>query len=159
MRPTIRTGRLFLFLAALAGAPAARAEVAVADVPADGASLSSIEYGVSARLDRAWLVLHFTERGACQTSEGGECDTDRPVRVRVPGLTYDPATRQVLFQEEGAAPVTCAKVVPHRVLLRWESVDPTGQCVYRSEVRKARVDDGFEGRAERRDTVYFGARR
>jgi hypothetical protein len=148
-----------LVVATMGVALTARAEVKVADdVRNDGSSFSGMDYGISERFQRAWLVLHFAEKGPCG-SDAGECDIDRPVRVRVPGLTFDPATRRVLFREEGAAPVPCARVVRHRFIVSWESIEATGKCAYRTVKLKSAVDDGFEGREGQRESIYFGVRR
>jgi hypothetical protein len=67
----IAPGRLFLLVATIGAAAAARGEVKVADdVPDDGASFSGIDHGISERLQRAWLVLHFTEDTCSSTAPG-----------------------------------------------------------------------------------------
>lgn len=151
--------RAVVLLSLVCAASGVRAsDVKVAEVAPDGARFSGVDYGISAQFQRAWLVLHYTEKGPCGTSEG-ECDVDRPIRVRVPGLTYDPASRQVSFREGGGEPVTCANVVRHRFLVRWESADQTGECVSRAVPVESRVDDGYGGTRERREVIYFGVRR
>ena len=151
--------RLLVLLAAAAGPAAARADVKVAeDAWKEGGRFSRLEYGISERLERAWLVLHFTSRGPCRGSDG-ECELDDAVRVRVPGLTYDPATREVQFREDGASLAVCANVVRHRFLFSWDTVEATGQCEDRIVAVHAFVDDGFAGREADREEIHFGPRR
>ena len=149
--------RLFMLVTTMGVAATARAEVKVADDVRRGAEqFSGMDYGISERFNRAWLGLHFTSKGPCPASDG-ECEIDDPVRVSVPGVTYDPTTRQVLYREEGVAPLPCAKVVRHKFIGSWETVDGTGKCAYRIVKVDSFIDDGFEGREDRRKEIYFGA--
>src|SRR5690349_14803476 len=123
--------RLLALVTILGAAATARAEVKVADGVWNRAGrFSRMDYGISERFHRAWLVLHYTSRGPCPGADG-ECEVDDPVRVQVPGLTYDPTAKQVLYREGDAAPLTCANVVQHSFLRSWETIDATGQCAFR----------------------------
>jgi len=150
--------RVLMLSAAVGMASAARADVEVANDDRHGeGQFSGLDYGVSERFDRAWLVLHFTYRAPCRDQDG-DCDFDDPVRARVPGLTYERSTRRVLYQEEGAAPVPCAQVVTHHFIASWDTIDATGQCAYRVVHVDRFVDDGFEGRRDKRKEIRFGAK-
>ncbi len=150
------TTRLLMLVTTMGVAATARAEVKVADDVWNGAGwFSRMDYEISERFERAWLVLHFTSKGPCRDSDG-ECEVDDPVRVRVPGLTYDPTMKQVLYREEGAAPLLCANVVQHRFIQSWETVDATGQCPYRIVNINSFIDDGYEGREDKRKEIRFG---
>jgi hypothetical protein len=143
--------------AAVLAAGAARSEVKVADDVWNGSALfSGLDYGVSERFHRAWLVLHFLDDGPCRDSDG-RCQIDESVRVAVPGLTYDPATRRVIYGEGTDAAQTCANVVRHTFLWSWDSVEPTGNCGHRVVRVDRLLDDGFDGRKDRRAEVLFGA--
>ncbi len=150
--------RVLVLVAAVGLASTAHADVEVAsdDRHAEG-QFSGLDYAVSERFDRAWPVLHFTFRAPCLDHDG-DCDFDDPVRARVPGLTYERSTRRVLYQEDGAAPVPCAQVVTHHFIVRWETIDATGQCTYRVIDVDRFVDDGFEGRRDKRKEIHFGAK-
>jgi len=149
--------RLVLLVTTWAAGAGARAEVKVAeDVWSRDARFSGVDYGVSERLDRAWLVLHFRNEGPCNDSEGG-CSLDEPRRVRVPGLIYQPSTKEVLYQEGSQAPVVCARIVRHRFIGSWETVEPTGNCGYRIADVDHFVDDGYQGRQDTRQEIFFGA--
>ena len=63
----------------------------------------------------------------------------------------------IVEREEGATPVPCAKVVRHKFIGSWETVDGTGKCAYRIVKVDSFIDDGFEGREDRRKEIYFGA--
>jgi hypothetical protein len=150
--------RLLVLVAAMRGAGPARADVDVGDDAWNGPGrLSRLEYGIDERLGRAWLVQHFTYSGPCRGSEDA-CELDAPVRLRMPGLTYDPARRQVLYSDGEGAPAICATVVKHRFLWSWETVEATGRCGYRTVNVDAFDDDGFGGREVHREEVRFGAR-
>ncbi len=118
---------------------------------------SGIDYATSERFGRAWLVLHYKYQGSCPEVDG-MCELDAPVNVRVPGLGYDPAAKQVVYQEPGAEPVVCASVHHHGFPLFSDSLDATGACTYRLEKVDRVVDDGFSGRTDRREEIHFAVR-
>jgi hypothetical protein len=150
--------RALAVVGALGLAVTARADTKIADDSWNGSGrFTSLDYGVSERLERAWLMLHFTYDGPCRDMDG-TCALDDPLRVRVPGLTYDPAARQVLYEEPGAAPLVCANVMHHRFLRSRETVDATGRCAPRLVKVRSFVDDGFGGKDEQREEIRFGAR-
>jgi hypothetical protein len=75
--------RLVTVAAMAATAATVDAEVKVADDVWNGpARFSGLDYGVSERFNRAWLVLHFTDEAPCRGSDG-RCEFDEPVRVPV----------------------------------------------------------------------------
>jgi hypothetical protein len=151
------TMHVLVLVTMLAASANARAGVKVADEPSVwGHSFSSMGYGVSEQLGRAWLVLGFTDDGLCRSSDA-PCLPDGPVRATIPGLTYAPSTKQVLYREGSEEPLVCAKVVRHSFIGTWETVEPTGQCGYRVIDVERFVDDGFEGRKEKSHEIWFGA--
>ncbi len=130
---------------------AAAADVKIADDATRGAGLfTGIDYAKSDRFGRAWLVLHYTTRGPCPAADG-ECELDAPVNVSVPGLAYDPASRQVVYEKPGDDPVVCATT-------RRGSLAPTGACTTRLVKVDRVVDDGFAGRKDRREEVHLDVR-
>ena len=141
-------------LAVLGLATAARAQVKVAEGLTHGEGLySSLDYGVSDRYDRAWLVLHYTYQANCTTSDG-ECTFDEPQLVHLDGLTYDQARHQIRYQAAGSDPVVCATVQPRG---REEIARPTGLCGTEVRSEKAFVDDGFSGHEVRGRAILFRA--
>jgi hypothetical protein len=153
----MRTTMRILLVTMLATGASARADVKVADdAPARDFRLSSLDYGVSEQFGRAWLVLHYTDDDLCQESDA-PCLLDDPIRATVPGLTYAPSTRQVLYREGSEEPLVCAQGVRHSFIGSWETVEPTGQCDYRVVKVDRFVDDGFEGRKEKHEEIWFGA--
>ncbi len=155
-RSTHMKTRLLILVTMMGAAATARAEVKVADDVWNGAGrFSRMDYGISERFQRAWLVLHYTSKGPCPGTDG-ECEFDDPVRIRVPGLSYDPTAKQVLYREEGAAPALCAHIVRHRFIRSWETIDETGQCTSRIANVDSFMDDGYDGREDRRKPIYFG---
>ena len=147
--------RLLVILAAVGVAGGARAQVKVADSVANGEALfSGLDYGVSDRFDRAWLVLHYTFDAPCNGADG-ECTFDRPINVHVPGLAYDEAAGQVVYRADGADPVVCATVSRHGDA---DDVKPTGRCGTRLQAYRRTVDDGYAGRVERGQAILFGVK-
>jgi hypothetical protein len=152
--------RRFTFVSALvsmlAAASPARADVKIADdVWNGGGRFSGLDYDVSEPFERAWLVLHFRYDGPCRDSDG-PCELDEPKRVRVAGLTYDTATRRVLYREGSEPAQVCAQVVHHSFILGWDSLEATGNCAYHTAPVDQLVDDGFGGHRDRRQEVLFG---
>jgi hypothetical protein len=135
----------------------ARADFKVADDQWNGTGrFSGVDYGVSEEFGRAWLVLHYKDGSPCPESDG-PCEFDAPVRVQVPGLSYDRSTRRVLLDAGQGSPIVCARVERHTFLGSWETIEPTGNCRYRMADVEQFVDDGYAGHREKRKEIYFGA--
>lgn len=137
------------------GAAAAPVDLRIAeDVRNGDGRFSGIDYATSDRFRRAWLVLHYRSQGPCHDSDG-QCETDAPVQVNVPGLNYDPAAKQVVYERAGAEPVICANVRSGGFPWFRESLTATGKCDYRVVKVDHLLDDGFAGRRDRREEVHF----
>ena len=133
-------------------AAAAPVDLKVADDVRSGPGVfSGVGYGTSERFGRAWLVLQYRVERTCAAADG-LCVEDAPVAVNVPGLVWDAAARRVTFERPGAEPVVCASMRHHWLGARLE---PTGACTIRIEKVDRVVDDGFDGRRDRRDEVHF----
>jgi hypothetical protein len=140
--------------AAAAAAPGP-VDLKIADDTRSGSGrFSGLDYEKSDRFGRAWVVLHYASRGPCPGSEG-ECDLDEPVPVSVPGLAYDPAARQVVYERAGAAPVVCASVRRSGFLGLGEALAATGNCTTRLVKVDRLLDDGFDGQRDRREEIHF----
>jgi hypothetical protein len=151
------TMHILMLVTMLATSGSTRADVKVAgDASAWGRHFSSLEYGVNEQLGRAWLVLNYSDDGLCRSSDV-PCLPDIPVRTTVPGLTYAPSTKQVLYREGSEEPLVCAQVVRHSFIASWETVEATGQCGSRVIDVVRFVDDGFDGTKEKHDEIWFGA--
>ncbi len=141
------------------GMGAAAVDLKVADdVKNGGLRLSRIDYGKSDRLGHAWLVLHYEQSEPCEEGDSGNCNMDVPVQVKVPGLAYDAAARQVVFSGSGSEPVVCATVRHRGFPWFQDSFDATGSCAYHLVKVDHFVDDGFAGRRDRREEVHFSVR-
>jgi hypothetical protein len=137
---------------------AAAVDLKIADDARDGdRRFSGFDYATSDRFHRAWLVLHYQSPVQCQGSDG-PCDPDAAVDVKVPGLSYDPAAKQVVYQPEGAEPVVCARARGGGFLKAGGSLAATGNCTYRVVTVDRLFDDGFAGRKDRREEVHFAVR-
>ena len=132
------------------GAARSPVDLKIAEDVWNGAgTFSGIDYATSDRFRRAWLVLHYRSQGPCVDSDG-QCELDAPVQVTVPGLSYDPAAKQVVYERGGTEPAVCAIAKGGR-----GSLAATGQCTVRLVKVDRFVDDGFAGREDRREEVHF----
>lgn len=143
------------------GMKATSVDLKVADDVKNGTlRLSRIDYGKSDRLGHAWLVLHYEDSGPCeQGGDSGGCNTDTTVQVKVPGLAYNAALKQVVFNESGAEPVVCATVQHRGFPWFQDSFDSTGSCTYHLVKVDRFVDDGFDGQRDRRVEVHFAVQK
>jgi hypothetical protein len=128
---------------------AAAVDVKIADDARNGGGdFSGVDFAASDRFQRAWLVLHYTSQGPCIGAEG-ECVRDAPLQVNVPGLTYDAAGKRIVYERPGADPVVCAVGRPGSEL------SATGKCTTRLVKVDRLVDNGFDGRRDRREEIHF----
>jgi hypothetical protein len=123
----------------------------------DRLELQGIGFGVNAKLNRAWLKLFYHD-SSCDGIEG--CNADQTRVTKVTGLTYDAAHAQVVYSEDGSAPVVCARVVRHKIPLfpEWTTVDSTGACGYDVQTAVGTQDDGFETHEVTYNLVTFGVK-
>ncbi len=130
-------------------------DVAIRTMDPD-ARVEGTDYGYDASQGRAWVVLHLMDR-SFNTAEGPASAGPRPTVV--PGLRYRADTREIVFEEPGADPVVCARVVPTSFLfLKSTKVEQTGNCGVTRVVTAAHAHNpGASGSAER--VVYFGRTR
>jgi hypothetical protein len=129
---------------------AAAADVKIAEDTNNGRGyFSGIDFAASDRFDRAWLVLHYNYQGPCVGAEG-ECVQDAPLQVNVPGLIYDAPGKRVVYQRPGAEPVVCAVGKGGG-----PELSATGRCTTRLVKVDRLVDNGFDGRRDRRDEIHL----
>ncbi len=50
----------------------------------------------------------------------------------------------------------CANVVRHRFIRSWETIDETGKREYHIVNISSFIDDGYDGRDDKRQEIYFG---
>lgn len=84
-------------------------------------------------LGRAWINLTFVP-------DYSEDSVDTDVRVKVAGLSYNDATKEIILDAEGAQ-VVCATVKKNFL---GTQVKATGNCKFVEKYYKTQVDDGFE---------------
>jgi len=133
---------LLLSLAASLTAHAAHAKTLTIDrdLP-PAASVVGASFAADAGSHRAWVVVDYVEHNA-------EEDLVETMRVEVPGLSYDPATRTVRLQD-GERELTCA--VGRRVL--WAtSFRATSDCPIRVQALHQDIDSG-QAQADRTHIV------
>lgn len=91
------------------------------------------ELKVNIEMNRAWVEI---------TTYAHEEDVGYAERVKVPGLTYDPQARAIVFESEGQL-VECAKIKQTRLFKNIRVVE-TGSCEFSRKDIIKKVDDGFE---------------
>lgn len=92
-------------------------------------------FAINAELGRAWVEVTFDAASP----------EDRPdvVRVRVPGLSYDAATKTIVFQADDRV-VECARVERRgRGPFARHTIEPTGRCELTHRYVRVPIDDGF----------------
>jgi hypothetical protein len=120
-------------------APAAIASAAelriFEDHPHPSIQRKTTAFAINAELGRAWVEVTFDAASP----------EDRPevVRVRVPGLRYDAATKAIVFQDEDRI-VECARVeLRGRGAFARHAISPTGRCELTHRYVRVPIDDGF----------------
>lgn len=98
-------------------------------------------FAINRELGRAWVTINFTVAGP------GDDVRTREARALVEGLRFDTTTNKVVWDIEGRQ-VECATVVQRRVIVRYNAIYPTGNCVFSKGSRKVQVDDGYHVRTQ-----------
>ena len=124
---------LGLSLSALTAAAAETTPIFKAPIGAQEASKSKA-FGINPELGRAWVEIQVYH---------DPTELNETYRVPVPGLRYDKASQQVVYEAEGRK-VVCANV---RETGGWifknQRVEPTGDCELTRRYAKVPIDDGF----------------
>ena len=120
------------------GLPVAQASTdstAILKMPASAfAPSKSKNFVINPELGRAWVEVDFYY----SLSESSD-----HYRIAVPGLSYDKASNQVVFQE-GDKRVVCANVTRKGWgIFKHDRVEPTGACELSHRYVKIPVDNGF----------------
>lgn len=92
-------------------------------------------FAINMELGRAWIEYS----GIGKAAES----SDDEFRTLVPGLVYDRANLQVIYQNDGYQ-VICANVRERISILKPTIVRPTGKCRFEERTVKVNVDNGFE---------------
>lgn len=111
--------------------------ILVLEAPAGSHSEYSASFDVNKKLGRAWAVITETSY-----TFGDAHYTDK--RVLVPGLSYDQATREVIYTL-GNERIVCSNLYNQRwVIDIGGSLHDTGRCRFEIKTLKMQKDDGFE---------------
>lgn len=98
-------------------------------------------FEVNKELGRAWVVMDITEFRRGPRSD----HRTRSIRELVPGLSYDAASRTIVYDKDGALH-ECAKVTSRgRSIFRYDKITPLN-CSLNVKKAKKEVDDGFRVR-------------
>lgn len=128
---------LILFFGLILTTVAAAETVLVLEAPAGSHSEYAAALDVNKKLGRAWVVVTETSY-----TFGDAHYTDK--RVLVPGLSYDQATKEVIYTL-GTERIVCSNLYNQRwVIDIGGSLHDTGRCRFAVEVVKIQKDDGFE---------------
>ena len=91
-------------------------------------------FGINPELGRAWVEINVYH---------DPTELNETYRVPVPGLSYDKASSQVVYDAEGKK-VICANVRESGSwIFKTERVEPTGDCELTRKYVKVPIDDGF----------------
>ena len=113
---------------------------------------SGMSYEVKRDLGRAWINLKFWQS---PISEDDNNEWSEPAVV--PGLSYSPESRSIVFKQDDGTTVVCATLVRHKFIFSWTSIDATGNCgVTRSEEVAKVIDDGTVPYEVTYLNTYFG---
>lgn len=137
----------------LAGvAPASAVEIG--SVPAVSGGVVETRFVANPELGRAWIEV--TVHDPHQRDDSSLTQIVHHSRFKVPGLSFDAATSQIVFAQGGNL-ISCADVAPRRTLFgKTTAVRPTGNCAIATESATLAEDDGFHVR--KRDHVQLRLR-
>ena len=106
----------------------------------------SKSFVVNEALGRAWVEVDFYHALS---------ETSDHYRVAIPGLRYDKAQSQVIFESDDSR-VVCANVVTSgRGIFKQKQVQPTGNCELSHRYVKKAVDNGFTVEQIEQFEVHF----
>lgn len=106
-------------------------------------SFSSGEYDINKDLGRAWVVLKYS--GSDPEAMGQE------VRVKIPGMSFDKTTKEVIIETEQGR-IVCAV---EKKFLRMKSLRATKECSFKEKIFTVNYDDGFEIKKIQKRTIVF----
>lgn len=133
--------KLALSLCLLSFSAAHAAESLVMEVPDSfWQSESKAKFEINKELGRAWVTLVTTE------NRGSRRDRfDRETKQTVPGLSYDAASRSIVFDHEGALHECATVSTRGRSIFRYDKIIPTN-CTLKVKKAKKLIDDGYHMR-------------
>lgn len=106
----------------------------------------SQRFVIDADLGRAWVEIDTWQN---------TMETNQTHRVSVPGLSYDKAKAQVVYQQDGQA-IACADVRKGSGwIFKQTRIEPTGQCELTQKYVKVPIDDGFSVDVVEHFEVHF----
>ncbi|MGZ3773413.1 MAG: hypothetical protein ACXVCY_02955 [Pseudobdellovibrionaceae bacterium] len=89
-------------------------------------------------LNRAWLVAYYDKR-SMQESDG---PVPKAMDIMVPGLSYSPESKQIVFKKADGSKVICADNVSGGSLYSVDYTE-TGKCTINISKTKISQDNGF----------------
>ena len=108
------------------------------EVVGDGYSHSTAAFVTNEETKRAWVeaVVH--------TGGMGDDYRNETFRVKLPDLSYDTGTQEVLYENQGSR-VVCARVTVSKFLFTTQTrVTSTGHCELLTRLEHRKDDNGFE---------------
>jgi hypothetical protein len=122
--------------AAAVSSPASR--VLLDEVVSEAYSHSTAAFVTNEETKRAWV------EAAVHTAGMGDDYRLESFRVKVPNLSYDARTREVVYENQGSR-VVCARVTVSKFLFTTQTrVTSTGHCELLSRLEHRKDDNGFE---------------
>ena len=122
--------------AAAVSGPASR--VVLDEVVGYGYSYSTAAFVTNEETNRAWVEAAVHNGGM------GDDYSLETFRVKVPDLSYDTRTQEVLYDNQGSR-VVCARVTVSKFLFTTRTrVTSTGHCELLTRLERRKDDNGFE---------------
>jgi hypothetical protein len=145
----------------------ARSRIKLASVPSEytptagnGVSepvlMANFSFEVNQETSRARIVVDYMYPDQLVFGIGGA--GPQPSYVQLPGLTYDPSAKAVVYEASGKKTV-CANLHSGRFLF-WQRtiIEPTGACIVSARIADHAEDDGWSIRKFRAIDTFFEVR-
>jgi len=135
-------------VSAAASGPASRA--VLEEVVGEGYSYSTAAFVTNEETKRAWVEAAVHNGGL------GDDYRNETFRVKVPDLSYDTRTQEIVYDNRGSR-VVCARVTTSRFLFTTRTrVKSTGRCELVTRLEHRKDDNGFEHETSKHLVVELG---
>jgi hypothetical protein len=140
----------------IASVPPEYTPTAGAEVP-EPVTMQAFSFQVDSTTGRARVVVEYTYPDMQAFGLAGGRGP-RPTMAELPGLRYDPAAKQIVFESAGAKTI-CANVENRKLLFRSHlAVTPTGACTVTAQLNNHSDDTGWTIRQSRTIDTFFDVR-
>jgi hypothetical protein len=107
------------------------------------------KFDINADLGRAWVSLDINDSPNDSESMSEE------KRIKVQGLSYDAQTNEVIYTSDGRNIVCAVAVTRGRGIFRNTTIKNSKDCSFKTIIETKMVDDGFNVRRQRYQTIQL----